>query len=221
MSDQTIRDAKLVSLLNEAYAKERQMQTTLESHLEATTRADYKKRLREHLKETKSHATQVSKRIKQLGGTAETVSLPGPEGASRAAETVRGVVGKARAAAQGPMHLAKGSGEQSKMLHNARAEYRDEAEEIATYTVIDALAKSVGDKQTAKLARDIRTEEKRMAKFVGDLLPQLATDVAHDEIPVSEIGGDAARRTSTDSGKTRRAPAKPAETTSKKSSKRK
>ena len=71
--------------------------------------------------------------------------------------------------------------------------------------MIDALATSVGDKQTAKLARDIRREEERMAKFIGDLLPQLATDVAHDEIPVSEIEGDAALRTSKGSGRTRKA----------------
>ena len=62
--------------------------------------------------------------------------------------------------------------------------------------MIDALATSVGDTQTAKLARDIRAEEERMAKFIGELLPQLATDVAHDEIPVSEIEGPAKRRKS-------------------------
>jgi ferritin-like metal-binding protein YciE len=205
MPDQTTRDAKLIALLNEAYGKERQLEIALGSHLEVTSRADYEKGLRQHLKETKSHATAVAKRIKQLGGTAETVSLPGPEGASKAAQTVHGVVGKAKAAAQGPLHLARGSGEQAKMLHNARAEYREEAEEIATYTVIDALATSVGDKQTAKLARDIRSDEERMSNFLGDLLPQLATDVAHDEIPVSEIEGEADHRTSTGTGRTRRA----------------
>ena len=99
------------------------------------------------------------------------------------------------------------------MLHNARAEYREEAEEIATYTVIDALATSVGDTQTAKLARDIRSEEERMATFIADLLPQLATDVAHDEIPVSEIKGPAKRRTTTGSGRTRRASPKSKQST--------
>ncbi len=198
MSDQTARDEKLVELLNQAYGKEKQLEVALESHLEVTSRADYEKRLKQHLKETKSHATSVAKRIKQLGGTAETVSVPGPEGAAKAAQTVQGVVGKAKAAAQGPLHMARGSGEQAKMLHNARVQYRDESEEIATYTVIDALATSVGDKQTAKLARDIRREEERMALFIADLLPELATDVAHDEIPVSEIDGDAAHRIAAD-----------------------
>jgi ferritin-like metal-binding protein YciE len=192
------RDEKLVDLLNQAYGKEKELEMSLEAHLQVTTRDDYEKRLKQHLKETKAHATAVARRIKQLGGTAETVSLPGPEGASKAAETVRGVVGKAKAAAQGPMHFARGSGEQAKMLHNARIEYRDEAEEIAGYTVIDALATAVGDKQTAKLARDIRREEERMALFIADLLPELASDVAHDEIPVSEIEGDAAHRVASD-----------------------
>ena len=205
MSEQTKRDSKLVEMLNEAYGKERQLQVALASHLEVTTRDDYEKALRQHLKETKSHASMVAKRINQLGGTAETVTLPGPESASKAAQSIQGAVGKAKAAAQGPLHLARGSGEQAKMLHNARVQYREEAEEIATYTVIDALATSVGDKQTAKLARDIRRDEERMAKFIDDLLPQLATDVAHDEIPVSEIEGDASRRTSTGSGRTRKA----------------
>lgn len=205
MPEQTTRDAKLVSLLNEAFGKERQLQTTLESHIELTTRDDYRKRLKAHLKETKSHATAVARRIKQLGGNAETVTVPGPEGATKAAETIQGVMDRARAATQGPLQRAKRSGEQATMLRNARAEYRDEAEEIATYTAIDAVATAVGDKETAKLARGIRTEEERMAKFIGDLIPQLATDVAHDEIPVSEIEGDAARRTSTRSGRTRKA----------------
>jgi ferritin-like metal-binding protein YciE len=215
------RDAKVVQLLNEAYGKERQLELSLESHMAMTTRADYEKRLGQHLKETKSHASAVAKRIKQLGGTAETVSLPGPEAATKAAQSLQGAVGKAKAAVQGPLHLAKGSGEQGKMLHNARAEYREEAEEIATYTVIDALATSVGDKQTAKLARDILSEEQRMAEYLGELLPQLATDVAHDEIPVSEIKGEADRRRSTSSGATSRTPRKKASGNSTKSKSRK
>jgi ferritin-like metal-binding protein YciE len=199
MSETPTRDAKLVQLLNEAYAKEKQLETALQAHVQVTTRADYAKRLKDHLKETKSHATQVSRRIKQLGGNPETVSLPGPEGFSKAAESVSDVVGKAKAAAQGPLHAVRGSGEQDKMLRNARTEYQEEAHEIAIYTVIDSLATAVGDKQTAKLARDILRQEERMQQFLADLLPQLSVDVAHDEIPVSEIDGQASHRTAADS----------------------
>jgi ferritin-like metal-binding protein YciE len=194
MSDTPTRDAKLVEFLNEAYAKEKQVETALQAHAEVTTHDAYAKRLKDHLKETKSHATQLSRRIKQLGGTPATVSIPGPEGVGRFAESVSEKLGKAKAAAQGPVHAVRGTGEQEKMLHNARAEYADEAQEIATYTVIDSLATSVGDKETAKLARDIKRDEERMQKFLGELLSELSVNVAHDEIPISEIEGPAAPR---------------------------
>jgi ferritin-like metal-binding protein YciE len=193
------RDAKLVEMLNEAYTKERELEVALGAHVEMTTRDDYAKRLKDHLKETKSHASRVSQRIKQLGGTPETVSLPGPEGLTKAAESVSNMLGKAKAAAQGPLHAVRGSGEQERMLNNARTEYQEEAWEIATYTVIDSLATAVGDAQTAKLARDIRREEERMQGFIAALLPELSADVAHDEIPVSEIEGKASRRTAAES----------------------
>ena len=144
-------------------------------------------------------SSSLSKRIKQLGGTPETVSLPGPEGLTKAAETVSDVLGKAKAAAQGPLDAVRGLGEQERMLQNARTEYQEEAWEIATYTVIDALAAAAGDKPTAKLARDILRQEERMQQFLGTLLPELSADVAHDEIPVAEIDGPGSRRTATDS----------------------
>jgi ferritin-like metal-binding protein YciE len=222
MNDTPARDAKLVQLLNEAYTKEKQLETALAAHLEVTTRDDYAKRLKAHLKETKSHATRVSQRIKQLGGNPETVTLPGPEGLTNAAERVSEVIGKAKAAAQGPMHTVRGSGEQEKMLHNARAEFQDESYEIATYTVIDSLASAVGDKQTSKLARDILRQEERMQQFLEKLLPELTADVAHDEIPVSEIERPIARRTAAGSSPKRTAPRKKTPTRSKPSaSKRK
>ena len=195
MADTPIRDAKLVQFLNEAYAKEKQLESSLEAHAEVTTHDGYAKRLKDHLKETKSHATQLSRRIKQLGGTPATVSLPGPEGVGKLAQNVAGKLEQVKAAAQGPLHTVRREGEQEKMLHNARIEFADEAQEIATYTVIDSLATAVGDKQTAKLARDIRRDEERMQKFLSDLLPELSADVAHDEIPISEIDGPAAKVT--------------------------
>ena len=199
MSETPARDATVVHLLNEAYAKEKQLEVALQAHLEVTTRDDYTKRLKDHLKETSSHARQVSRRIKQLGGNPETVSVPGPEGLAKAAESVSDVVAKAKATAQGPLHAIRRSGEQEKMLRNARTEYRDEADEIAIYTVIDSLATATGDKQTAKLARDIMRQEQRMQQFLAKLLHDLSVDFAHDEIPVSEIEGQASHRTAADS----------------------
>ncbi len=93
---------------------------------------------------------------------------------------------KAVAAAQGPLHAIRGTGEAEKMLKNAKTEYHNEFEEIATYTGIEALAEAVNDKETAKLARGIRREEERMAKFLEKQIPQLAKAVAKEEIPAAE-----------------------------------
>jgi len=74
------RDLKLVQYLNEAYGKEKELETALQAHIAMTTKAPYKKRLQEHLKETKGHAREVARRIKQLGGKAEAGPISsGPE----------------------------------------------------------------------------------------------------------------------------------------------
>src|SRR3954467_724996 len=175
------RDAKLIQYLNEAYGKEKQLETALQAHISLTTRPPYKKRLQEHLKETKQHGKLLERRIKKLGGSPDAgADLPRP------AETVANIAGRAVAAAQGPLHALRGTGEAEKMLKNAKDEYHEEAEEIANYTSIETLADHVGDKETAKIARGIRREEERMAKFLAKLIPQLTKAVAQEEIPAAE-----------------------------------
>ena len=171
MSDTNERDTKLVQYLNEAYGKERELETALQAHIEMTTKAPYKKRLKQHLKETKAHAKGLERRIKKLGG--------GPS-------AVQAVVAKATAAAKGPLHALRGSGEQEKMLKNAKTEYFNEHEEISTYLAIETFATKVGDKETAKLARDIRKDEERMAKFLEGQIKQLSNAVALEEVPAAQ-----------------------------------
>jgi len=184
MAEQSTRDVKLVQYLNEAYGKEKELETALNAHIAMTTKAPYKKRLQQHLKETKGHARQVERRIKQLGGQAEVVTAPGPVG--NAASAVTAAASKAVAAAKGPLHALRGTGENEKMLKNAKTEYWNEFEEIATYRAIETLAEAVGDNDTAKLARGIRREEERMAKFLENQIPQLTKGVAREEIPAAE-----------------------------------
>jgi ferritin-like metal-binding protein YciE len=198
MAELTKRDAKVVQYLNRAYGTERRLESSLEAHLAMTTRKDYERRLKSHLKETRTHASAVERRIRQLGGEPETVSVPGPDSLAKGAQAAQTKVQRAAAAVQAPMHALRGTGEQERMLKNALTEFQDEAEEIATYRLLDALATSVGDKETAKLAKKVLREEERMAEFLGDLIPKLAVDVAHDEIPVAEIEGPAAHRTARD-----------------------
>jgi ferritin-like metal-binding protein YciE len=154
-----------------------------------TSRPPYKRRLQQHLRETRDQARQLERRIKQLGGKAHaTPAVPrgAPDLVGETAAAVTSVASKAVAAARGPVHAIRGTGEAEKMLKNAKTEYFNEFEEIATYTAIETLASEVGDRETARLARDIRRQEERMATFLERLIPQLTKAVVRDEIPASE-----------------------------------
>ncbi|HEU4736804.1 MAG TPA: DUF892 family protein [Solirubrobacterales bacterium] len=171
MADLNERDAKLVQYLSEAHGKEKELETSLEAHIAMTTKAPYKKRLKQHLRETKAHAKGLERRIKKLGGGGQLTQT---------------VVGKAMAAAKGPLHMVRGNGEQEKMLKNAKTEYFNEHEEIATYLAIETLAEKVGDRETAKLAKGIRREEERMAKFLEGQIKSLTGAVVSAEVPSAQ-----------------------------------
>ena len=204
MADIQAKDLKLIQYLNEAYGKEKQLETALEAHIAMTTRAPYRKRLEQHLRETKTHARDVERRIKQLGGKATDVKVPGPDAVTEAVTSAVELARRSVAALQGPMHVLRGTGEQEKLLKNAKTQLQDEAEEIATYTSIEHLAQLVSDRETAKLAKRIRREEERMRDFLSRLLPQLTKAVATEEIPAAERRNGGRRRTTRRSGGARR-----------------
>jgi ferritin-like metal-binding protein YciE len=189
MATLTDRDSKLVQYLNEAYGKERELQAALEAHIGMTTRAPYKKRLQQHLRETKDHARRVERRIKQLGGDTQTIQR---------------LTGQATAALKGPVHALRGKGEEERLLKNAKTEYSEEAEEIATYAAIEAFADSVGDGDTAKLARAIKREEERMSKYLERLIPQLTRAVVRAEVPSDQRASGRSRRGSSSRSSTSR-----------------
>ncbi|HET9152887.1 MAG TPA: DUF892 family protein [Solirubrobacterales bacterium] len=171
MADMNERDAKLVQYLSEAYGKERELEAALQAHIAMTVKGPYRKRLQQHLKETKSHAKQVERRIKKLGG---------------GGQALQGAVGKVAAMAKGPLHAIRGDSEQEKLLKNAKTEYWNEHEEIATYLGIETLAEKVGDPETARLARAIRREEERMAGFLLGQIKQLTGAMVRSEIPAAQ-----------------------------------
>src|SRR3954453_7152967 len=186
MADEpTPRDAKLIQYLKEAYGKEKELETALKAHISMTTRDTYKKRLREHLKETTQQAKGLERRIKQLGGKAEAIDLPGPDVAGEAATAVMSAANKAVSLAKGPLHMVRGTGEAEKLLKNAKTELWNEFEEIGNYIAIEELANAVGDKDTAKLAKEFRKQEERMAGFLQKLIPTLSKQVAKEEIPAA------------------------------------
>ena len=198
MADElSTRDAKLIQYLNEAYGKEKELETALQAHIKLAKRPPYKKRLQEHLKETKAQAKGLEKRIKALGGKAErSVPVPvlGPEAAVEAAGAVTAAATKAVAAAKGPLHALRGTGESEKQLKNAKDELWNEYQEIGNYTAIETLAVALNDDETAKLAKEYRRQEERMANYLLKLIPTLTRAVVTEEIPASARRAPAARR---------------------------
>jgi len=201
MPETTVAQEKLVQYLNEAYGLERRLETSLQAHIAMTTHAAYKKRLKEHLTETKRHGRDVKKRIKQLGGVAATVDAPGPSQVGEAAQAVLSGAQKAAALAQGPLHALRGTGQDEKHLKNAKTEYASEAEEIATYSSIEALAQALGDRDTRQLARVIRREEERMRSYLEKEIPRFTKAVARAEIPASLRATGQTKKASTRSKK--------------------
>lgn len=181
MADPTTANVKLIQYLTEAYGKEKELETSLGAHIKIASRPAYKKRLQEHLKETKAHGRQVERRLKKLGGNGVLKKQVGL--------TSRGV-----AAAKGPLHAIRGTGDEEKQLKNAKTEYSEEHEEIATYTAIETLATELGDDETAKLAKSIRREEERMAAFLEKQIPILTKAVVKAEVPASERRKPSSRR---------------------------
>jgi ferritin-like metal-binding protein YciE len=215
MAELNARDAKLVQFLNEAHAKEAELEADLTAHVNLTQKAPYKKRLQQHLRETKDHKKRVARRIKELGGSAtagvHALGVPNAAGelAGKAIATVKGQVGMARAVLteQGETHL-----------RNAREELREEYVEIGTYVAIEAFATEVGDRETAQLAKSIRRDEQKMADYLERLIPQLVKDVVKKEIPRDQRPQAGRRRRST--GTRTRATASRSRATGRKSSTR-
>jgi ferritin-like metal-binding protein YciE len=174
------RDAKLIQWLGEAHAKEAELEADLTAHIALTDKQSYKKRLRQHLTETREHKRSVASRIKKLGGQPQSgLNIPGVpsavgEVAGKAVAAVKGQVGTARAAV---------TSQPETHLRNAQEELREEHVEIAIYTRIEVLASEVGDRETAQLAKRIRREEERMAKFLDAELTRLVKEVVRAEIP--------------------------------------
>jgi ferritin-like metal-binding protein YciE len=184
------RDARLVQWLQEAHTKEAELEADLTQHIGLTQKASYKKRLQDHLKETRDHKRRVERRLKQLGGAPGGGSLPGPVGevAGKTVSLVKGQIGVARAAVTEQVETH---------LRNAQEELREEHVEIALYSRLETLASEVGDRDTAQLAKAIRRDEERMAKFLDAELTRLVKDVVRADIPRGQRAAPGRSRRST------------------------
>ena len=174
-SEQQKRQQKVIQYLNEAHATEMALTRVLQSQIAMTPRGSYRSALESHLRETREHAERVQVRLRELGnggGNPLTAGLG----------FVGSVVGQALALGKTPFDLLRGSGGEEKVLKNAKDAAATEALEIATYTALERLARSVGDETTAKLAASIRADEERMLDRILKELPKLADAVVGADV---------------------------------------
>jgi ferritin-like metal-binding protein YciE/uncharacterized protein (DUF433 family) len=187
-------EQKVVQYLNEAHASELALVRVLQSQIAMTTRGTYRSGLETHLRETRRHAERVETRLGELNQGGNPLQFLGG--------LAEGALGQLLALAKTPVDLVRGSGGEEKVLKNAKDACATEALEIATYTAIERLARSVGDEQTAKLAASIRADEEKMLELILHEIPKLTAAVVGAEIEddpsydVTETGAaDAARST--------------------------
>jgi ferritin-like metal-binding protein YciE len=183
---------KVVQYLNEARASEDALVRVLQSQIAMTPRGSYRSVLEEHLGETREHAARVADRLKALGLGANPVMA--------AIGFWESAFGQTLALYKAPLDLLRGASGEEKVLKNAKDACATEALEIATYTAIERLARSVGDTQTATMASSIRSQEEKMLERIMREIPKLTEAVARAEVngeasyDVTTTGGaDAAR----------------------------
>ena len=196
-------EQKIVQYLNEAHATEQALVTVLQSQIAMTPGGTYRAGLESHLRETREHASRVQGRLRELGQGSNPLQV--------GVGIIESIVGYALALGKTPLDLVRGTGGEEKVLKNAKDACATEALEIATYTAIEKLATSVGDKATAALAKSIRADEQRMLDRVLAEIPKLTEAVVRSEIrgnpsyDITETGAaDAARAASEKIGETAR-----------------
>ena len=185
---------KLVQYLNEAHATEHALIRALQSQIAMTPRGSYRSGLETHLSETRRHAERVDRRLAALGQRSNPLmAVVGVAGS---------VAGQALALGKAPFDLLRGSGGEEKVLKNAKDACAAEALEIATYTAIERLARSVGDDETATLAASILADEEKMLQRILREIPKLTEAVVGADVkgePSYDAGttgaADAARKT--------------------------
>jgi ferritin-like metal-binding protein YciE len=148
-------EERLMQWLRDAHAAEEQAETML------TRMADrlenypkLKARIRKHIAETKRQARLVRSCIKRRKGDTSTI---------------KDTAGKLLATGQALSGMFVGD----EVMKGSLASYAFEGMEIASYTILVSAANHVGDKETARICKQILREEKAMAAWLEKNIPTL------------------------------------------------
>ncbi len=167
-------EQKVVQYLNEAHASEVALVNVLQAQIAMTPTGSYRSGLETHLHETRDHAARVQRRLGELDQGGNPLQF--------VAGVAESLVGQALALAKTPIDLLRGSGGEEKVLKNAKDACATEALEIATYTALERLARSVGDERTERLAASIRADEEKMLARIMREIPKLTDAVVQADV---------------------------------------
>ena len=147
VSSQKLKD-QLVKHIDEAIAMEQNVLRMLDSMISSTGDPEIKQHLEHHRTETERHADLLRQRLGAHGASPSTVREAG------------GIVG---ALMKGVVDMARSE----KAGRNARDGYATEHMEIASYELLERVARTAGDEETAEVARRNRADEQAMAEKIS------------------------------------------------------
>ena len=146
--DETPLREKLADYVEDAHALEQNVLQMLGSMIATTQDDEIVADLEHHRMETERHLELLRERLQALG---RDVSLR-KEVQSLASALVKGLTDQIRG---------------DKAGKNARDAYVTEHLEIASYELLERLARRAGDEETAEVARRIRADEETMAQKIA------------------------------------------------------
>jgi ferritin-like metal-binding protein YciE len=155
MSQLDARKELVVKHLEEAYAMEQQVERMLDSLIRTTAHPELKQDFEKHRAETEQHAQRLKERLDMYG-----------EGPSR----LKDAGGMMAALMKGVADAARSEND----ARNVRDAYTTEHMEIASYQLLERVAKAAGDVETAEVARRNRDEEQRVANKIDLIWDQVA-----------------------------------------------
>jgi ferritin-like metal-binding protein YciE len=141
-------EQKLIDYLKDVHAMEQSVLRMLDSMINTTEDPQIRSSLERHRVETERHQRLIRERLQAKGEDAAV---------ARDLPAILGARGK------GVLDQARGD----KPGRNARDGFVTEHLEIASYELLERLAKRAHDEDTARVARDNRADEERMADEIA------------------------------------------------------
>jgi ferritin-like metal-binding protein YciE len=144
----TALEEKLVEYIDDAYAMEQNVLRMLDGLIGTTKDPQMKRALERHKKQTEQQAERLEERLREHGKSPSKTKAAG----GMMAALMKSVVDVARDDSPG---------------RNARDGYATEHMEIASYEMLERVARKAKDRKTAAVARQNREEEEAMARSIA------------------------------------------------------